>query len=77
MNLTFKAGGAMALATTIITIIARLWADAPSFIAFISQNSSFFYGLAAGIVVAGISKNFWVILLAIAGVFILLKWVGL
>jgi hypothetical protein len=76
MNFMVKAGGGFAFAITIITIIAKLWTDAPSLVAFIAQNSGFFYGLAAGIAVAGLSKNIWLILIVIAAVFLLLRYVG-
>lgn len=76
MNFMFKVGGFFAFVITVITIIAKLWADAPGLIAFIAQNSSFFYGLAAGIVVAGLSRNIWLILIVIAAVFLLLRYVG-
>jgi len=77
MNIMFRVAGIVALFTTVVTIISRLWETAPSVIHFIAQNSPFFYGVALGIGVAGFTRNLWLVLIAIASGFILLKWVGL
>jgi hypothetical protein len=77
MNIMFRMAGIVALFTTIVTIISRIWGAAPSVIHFIAQNSPFFYGVALGIGVAGLTRNLWLILIAIGAGFVLLKWVGL
>ena len=72
----FKIGGVVAGFATVMKILTGLWADAPAFVVFVAQNSSFFYGLGAGIVVAGFTRNFWAVIVVIAVVFVLLKYAG-
>jgi len=76
LNPMLKVGGAVALFATVTRILAMLWAGAPAVVTFVSQNASFFYGLGAGIAVAGFTKSFWAVIIAIAAVFLLLKYVG-
>ena len=77
MNIMFRLAGVVALLTTIITIISKVWSAAPSVIHFVAQNTPFFYGVALGIGIAGFTRNLWLILIAIGAGFVLLKWVGL
>ena len=77
MNIMFRVAGIVALFTTIVTIISRLWGTAPSVIHFIAQNASFMYGVALGIGIGAFTRNLWIILLTIAAGFFLLKYVGL
>lgn len=76
MNVLVRLGGFFALFVTICKIIVALAGDV-AVLGFIAAQSSFFYGLAGGIVIAGISRNLWIILLTIAGIFILLTYVGI
>ena len=69
-----KIGGLFAFFVTICKVITQ-FAVVP-IVGFIAAHSSFFYGLAVGIMVAGLTRNLWLILIAIAAVFILLVYVG-
>ena len=75
MNLMLKVGGLAALFVTICKVIVALGIALPV-VGFVAGYSSFFYGLAVGIIAASLTRNLWLILLAIAGVFILLTVAG-
>lgn len=77
MNILFKAGSILALFVTIVKIVVgKIWSAAPSALHFVAENAPFFYAFSLGIIVAGLTRRFWVIILAIAAVFITLKWIG-
>ena len=69
MNILWKVGGLVALATTICKVLLGLGIILPAS-EFIAANSSFFYGLAGGIIIASFTKNLWFIMITIAGIFI-------
>lgn len=75
MNLMFKIAGIFALFITISKIIVALGFVLPV-IGFVAVNSSFMYGIAAGIGVAALSKNIWLMFLTIGAVYVLLTVAG-
>jgi hypothetical protein len=77
MNIMFRIGGIFALLVTIAKILDRVWTAAPEVIKIIATHSSFMYGIAVGIIVSSFTKNLWLILLAIGGVYFLLAYVGI
>lgn len=78
MNVLFKLGSLLALFTTVAKIVANMgWISHPV-LTWIAANMAFVYGLAVGIAVAGLTRKIVLILLAIAGVYIVLKiWGGM
>jgi hypothetical protein len=78
VNVLFKLGSLLALFTTVAKIVANMgWISHPV-LSWITANAAFLYGLAVGIAVAGLTRKIVLILLAIAGVYIVLKiWGGM
>jgi hypothetical protein len=77
VNWTFKLGSVMALLTTILKVVSNLgWVSHP-IVDFVAANSAFFYGLAVGVVVSGLTRRLVLILLAVAGVYVLLRFAGM
>jgi hypothetical protein len=78
VNVLFKLGSLLALFTTVAKIVANMgWISHPV-LTWIAANTAFVYGLAVGIAVAGLTRKIVLILLAIAGVYIVLKiWGGM
>ena len=74
MSWTFRIGSIVALVTTVCKLVAPHVGI--SVITFISQNASFLYGIAVGIIIAGFTRRIEVILLFIAAVFFILKYLG-
>ncbi|KUO40649.1 MAG: hypothetical protein APZ16_04530 [Candidatus Hadarchaeum yellowstonense] len=78
MNVLFKLGSLLALFTTVAKIVANMgWISHPV-LTWIAANAAFLYGLAVGLAVAGLTRKIVLILLAITGVYIVLKlWGGM
>jgi hypothetical protein len=78
MNKLWIIGSIVALVTTIIKALDSAYGGAPpaTWITFVASNAPFFYGCAAGIAVAGLTRSRWFMLAAVVGVFLFLRVVG-
>ena len=74
MNPMFRGGLLFGLFVTICKVITT-FAVVPV-VGFVAAESSFFYAAAAMIVVFGITRNIWVLLIALGVVFVVLTGAG-
>lgn len=76
MNVMMKLGGLFGLFVTICKIVVAL-AGEVAVIGFVAVHSSFMYGMAAGIIVYGLIRNFWIMVVVIFIVYGLLVITGI
>lgn len=74
MNPMFRFGLLFGLFVTICKVIAS-FATLPV-VSSVAAESSFFYAVAVMMVVFGFTRNFWILLFALVGVFIALTGAG-